>query len=286
MVIKLKNEIIDILKNADFTQEFITYVENNFKEDYQVKFNKPYDKEVEANPLLALSAQKRLIESLAQLISLKKYYLDREIPLHYFYESIYDLSYRLERYYKNEAVYGLSDRDLRWLVPLFKAEIFDLGSLRYQRFYFSNKEIERQTYDFMPLSDKWKAKFPEGTPVITIHILKDTNLAPDKIDESLELARCFFKKYFPEHNYEVFVCRTWLLYPPTRDILDADSNISAFSKRFEIIADNQNTKQALDRIYGTSDLEVIEKMEKVSSLEKTAYKNLDKLGVAAGIIYK
>lgn len=286
MVILVKNKVIDILKNSEFSEDFITYVKNNFNPTYKVKFKDPYHREVEKNPLLDLMPQERLIESLAQLLYLKKYYVDKNIPLTYFYNSIYDLSYRLERYYKNEGIYGLSDRDLRWLIPLYKAEIFDLGSLRFQRFWFSNAEIERQGYDFMPLSDQWKKRLPEKTPVITIHILKDTDLSPDKIDESLDLARCFFKKYFSEHTYNVFVCRTWLLYPLTRDILAKDSNISAFSKRFEIIAKNQNTKQALDRIYGCSDLELIKKMDKHSSLEKTAYKNLDKLGVAAGIIYK
>lgn len=282
----MKNRVIDILENSNFSLDFIAYVKNNFKDDYQVKFNKPYHSKLEKNPLLNLNASERLIESLAHLLNLKKYYVDRDIPLHYFYKSIYDLFYRLERYYANEGIYGLSKQDLKWLQPLFKAEIFNLGSLRFQRFYFSNKEIERESYDYMPLSDKWKERFPENTPVINIHILKNTDLSPDKIDESLDLARCFFKKYFPKHCYEVFVCRTWLLYPPTRDILSMDSNIAAFSKRFEIIAQNQNPNQALDRIYGSSDLDEIKKLKKQSSLEVIAYKNLDKLGVGAGIIYK
>jgi hypothetical protein len=77
-----------------------------------------------------------------------------------------------------------------------------------------------------------------------------------------------------------------MLYPPTQDILPPDSNITSFANRFEIIATNHNTKQALDRIYETSDMEEIEQMEKHSSLAEVAYKNLDKLGVAAGVIYK
>jgi hypothetical protein len=53
-----------------------------------------------------------------------------------------------------------------------------------------------------------------------------------------------------------------------------------------VIASHQNTKQALDRIYGTNDLKEIASMEKDSSLARVAWRNLDKLGVAAGIIYK
>ncbi len=282
----MKSDTIEILRQANFSAKFIDYAGKEFPEDYPKKFKQPYHKEVEDNPLLDLSPTERLFSSLVELLDLKDNYLNRGIPLKYLYESIYDLSFRLERYYGNNGIYGLSERDLRWLVPLFKAEIFDLGSLRFQRSWFSFKEIERDGYDFMPLSDKWKRRFPEGTPVITIHILKDTDLSRDRIDEAFALARDFFESYFSEHEYEVFVCRTWLLYPKTRDILSEDSNIASFSKRFNVIATNQNTKQALDRIYGTSDMEEIEAMEKTSSLEEVAFKNLDKLGVAAGIVYK
>jgi hypothetical protein len=75
-----------------------------------------------------------------------------------------------------------------------------------------------------------------------------------------------------------------MIYPPTQDLLPPDSNITSFANRFEIFATNRNAKQALDRIYETSDMEEIEAMEKTSSLAEVAYKNLDKLGVAAGVI--
>lgn len=282
----MKTDIIEILNKAEFTKEFIAYIEKEFPRKFKDEFINPFHSDVNDNPLLNLGAKERLFFSLAEILELKDYYLNKGIPLGYLYTSIYDLSYRLERYYKNHGVYGISDRDLKWLAPLFKAEIFDLGSLRFQRFWFSNKEIERESYDYMLLDDKWKQRFPEGSPVITIHILKDTDLRPEKIDEALKTARLFFDNYFSEHNYEIFVCRTWLLYPKTRDILSENSNISVFAKRFKIIATNKNSKQALDRVYGTSDLKEIEAMPKNSSLEQIAYKNSDKLGVAAGIIYK
>lgn len=281
-----KDIIIDILKLSKFSSEFIDYVEDSFSEDYKSVLNNPYHMDYLENPIIDLDPKERLIESLAQLICLKEYYIDKGIPLFYLYESVYDLSYRVERYYNSHGSYGLSDWDIRWLSSLYRAKIFDLGSLRFEIAGFSNEEIERTDYQYMHLDQKWKDVFPEGTPIITIHILKDTDFRPDKIDKSFKMAREFFKAYFPEHDYKAFVCRTWLLYGPTRDILSKDSNIASFSKRFEIIAENKNTKQALDRIYGTSNLNDIEKMQKNSTLQKVAYKKLDKLGVAAGIIHK
>ena len=70
------------------------------------------------------------------------------------------------------------------------------------------------------------------------------------------------------------------------NLLGTQSNIVSFAKRFQIIALNQNKKQALDRIYGTSDLAKIRQLPKKSRLAEKAYKNLDRLGVAAGIIPK
>ncbi|NLC65791.1 MAG: hypothetical protein GX752_02465 [Clostridium sp.] len=282
----MKEKILSILNESSFSEKLIRYVKDEFPSNYKKLFNKPYHKAYSKNPILGLEIPERVNESLAQLIDLKEFYKNKEIPLTYLYESLYDLSYRLERYQKNYGVFGLSDWDLKWLSSLYKAEIFNLGSLRFQISYFSNKEIERSDYQYMPLEEKWKKRFPEGTPIITIHILENTDFSPNKIDKSFNLARDFFEKYFIDHKYEIFICRTWLLYEPTRDILDKNSNIAAFSKRFQIIAENKNTKQALDRIYGTSDMSAINKMDKNTSLEKIAYKKLDKLGVAAGIIYK
>lgn len=281
----MKNSIIDTLKQADFSSDFITYVEQHFPTAYQKQFEQPYHMHYLENPILDLAPAEAVYESLAQLLELKEFYGEKGIdPLH-FYASIYDLSFRLERYKQEHREYGLSERDIRWLSPLYKGEIFDLGSLRYQITHFSNQEIERQTYQYMPLPDKWKERFPEGTPIIMIHILQDTDFRPEKIDESFEIARDFFQKHFQEHDYEIFLCRTWLIYGPMREILSPTSNIASFSKRFKIIAENRNTKQALDRIYSTSDLAKIAKMDKKSSLEQSAYQHLDKLGVAAGIIY-
>lgn len=282
----MKKRIIDILKQANFSNDFVAYIGLHFPTTYQKQFQQPYRVNYLENPITTLATEEAVFESLAQLLELKGFYENKEIPLTHFYNSIYDLSFRLERYKKNHGTYGLSERDIRWLSPLYKGEIFDLGSLRYQITHFSNSEIERETYQYMPLPEKWKERFPEGTPIIMVHILKNTDFRPEKIDESLSMARVFFQKHFPEHNFDIFLCRTWLIYGPTREILSPTSNIASFSKRFEIIADNKNTKQALDRIYGTSDLAEIEKMDKKSSLEKTAYQNLDRLGVAAGIIYK
>ncbi len=282
----MKHEIIEILTKVHFSEEFIDYIKRVFSEDFIPLIDQPYQFDFPDNPLVDLSDRERLFTLLYELIPLKALFDNMNIPRSILYDSIHDLSYRINRHYNTYGEYGLSERDALWLRFIYRGEIFDLGSLRFQKFHFSYAEIERQDYDYMPLSDEMKKRFPEGEPIINVHIMKDADLSPAKLDESFELANMFFQTYFPEHKYTAFTCRTWMLYRPTQEILSPDSNITAFSNRFEIIATNQNIKQALDRIYGTSNLVDIERMEKTSSLAEVAYKNLHKLGVAAGVILR
>lgn len=277
---------LSILKKSRFSDDFIQYAKAYFSSKYKRKFHSPYVKRYEENPLLKLSPQERMIETIAHLEILQKAYEEKGIPLTYFYRSIYDLSYRIERYYNHHGSYGLSERDIRWLSPIFQMEIFDIGVLRFQISHFSFAEIERSDHEYMPLSDQWKKEIPEGTPIITLHIMKGAAIQKEKVLSSFKEAIDFFDRYFPDHDYELFVCRTWLIYKPIQTLLPEDSNITAFANLFTIIAQNQNTKQALERIYGTSDLEEIEKMEKQSSLQKKVYRHLDQVGEAAGIIKK
>lgn len=281
-----KDILITILKKANFSNEFIQYIEHHFPSHYQRITPSPFVDDYLKNPLLQLNPKNRMIESIAQLIHLRNRYKRKGIPLSYLYPSIYDLNYRIERYFKKHHVYGLSKRDIRWITPIFRAEIFDIGPLRFQMSYFSFAEIERSGHEYMHLSPKWKQAIPEGTPIITIHIMKNANITPEKVTKSFQEAVLFFERYFPAHDYELFVCRTWLLYEPLQELLGAHSNIVSFAKRFTIIAQNKNTKQALERIYGTSHLEQINQMEKTSRLQKKAYKKLHLIGEAAGIIHK
>ena len=280
----MKKKIIEIVTNARFNNKFVEYIRSEFPEDFAPLIAEPYQYDFPDNPLLDLSNRDRLFTLLYELIPLKSFFDSKNIPNNIFYDSLDDLNFRINRYYDTNDEYGVSERDVLWLRFIYKGEIFDLGSLRFQKFHFSYAEIERAGYDYMPLSDYMKKRFPEGEPIINVHIQTNADLQPEKIEESFEMAHDFFTTYFPEHKYTFFTCRTWMLYPPTQDILPTNSNITAFANRFDIIATNQNAKQALDRIYGTSDIAVIKAMDKPSSLAKMAYKNLEKLGVAAGVI--
>lgn len=279
----MKKDILEIITKANYAEDFINYVDNNFN-DYQKIYDRPYHIDLFTNPLVDNNSKERLFESLCELVDLKAFYIARGIDLEIFYITIYDLYYRIERFYNQHQKYGLAKSDLYWLGFLFRAEIFDLVSLRFQRFSLSYAEIERKDNERMEFGSENKAKFKEKTPIVNIHILNNADISPTKIDESMAMARKFFANYFPEHKYEYFFCRSWMVYPKTLALLNENSNIANFIKRFDVIASHNNPYQALNRIYGTSDLAKIKKLEHHSSLAKKAYLNLDKLGVGLGII--
>ncbi|MDD3356774.1 MAG: acyltransferase domain-containing protein, partial [Dysgonamonadaceae bacterium] len=161
----MKTEIIEIITKANFNKAFIQYIKNEFPADFTPLIEQPYQYEFPNNPLLDLSVKDRLFTLVYELIPLKEYFDSKNIPSQIFYDSIQDLNFRVTRYYDLHGEYGLSERDALWIRFMYKGEMFDLGSLSFQKFHFSYAEIERADYDYMPLSEEMKQRFLEGEPV-------------------------------------------------------------------------------------------------------------------------
>ncbi|WP_305787216.1 acyltransferase domain-containing protein [Symbioplanes lichenis] len=73
-----------------------------------------------------------------------------------------------------------------------------------------------------------------GTTAVSLHIPEAGPLTPEAIDASLDQARAFFPRHFPDERYEAFACGSWLLDPQLREYLPEDSNIIRFQRRFEL----------------------------------------------------
>lgn len=279
----VKTTIMNIISEADFYPHVIQLVDSNFNSKYKSTVYMPFAQEYETNPLMYVSDSDKLNDSLLELIHLKDEYIRKNIDLSIFYKTILDLNYRIDKYYKKYESYGLEADDLKWLSFIFRLEMFDIGTLRFQLFHLSYAEIERSGFETMNYPAEWKQKLPEGTPIVNVHILANTDLSKQSVSKSFELATMFFREHFNDHDYEYYFCRSWMTYPALKDLFSDTSNIVNFINLFENIAQHDNTTQALNRIYNTVNIEEIEAMEKQTSLQKKAYLNLDKLGVGLGI---
>ena len=65
-----------------------------------------------------------------------------------------------------------------------------------------------------------------------VHIPNGANLSPESCRTSLDEAKEFFARYFPEYKFNHFTCHSWLLDPSLDNLLASDSNIIKFRNMF------------------------------------------------------
>jgi len=79
-----------------------------------------------------------------------------------------------------------------------------------------------------------RLQFQRGDTAIGLHIPEAGPMTPEVVAASLDEARAFFPRHFPDEHYTAFSCGSWLLDPQLREYLPADSNIVRFQQRFEL----------------------------------------------------
>lgn len=113
---------------------------------------------------------------------------------------------------------GLYLGELDWFVHHFTMRLFKLGRLQY---CFSQAYRDVEEFGIC-----------KGDRVIDIHIPALGPLYVEECIESLEMARWFFAKYYPEYKYKHLTCHSWLLGQDLTSLLKEDSNILKFQKLF------------------------------------------------------
>ena len=93
-----------------------------------------------------------------------------------------------------------------WLTLHVRGGVYELGRLQHQR----------------------------GGTAIGLHIPESGPMTPEAVTASLDEARAFFLRHFPDEPYTEFSCGSWLLDPQLLEYLPGDSNIVRFQRRFEL----------------------------------------------------
>ncbi|MBR3594122.1 MAG: amidohydrolase family protein [Clostridia bacterium] len=75
----------------------------------------------------------------------------------------------------------------------------------------------------------------KGDAVLEVHIPAVGPLSADECVSSLAAAKPFFAKYFPDFEYSVRTCHSWLLDPTLSEVLKEGSNILKFQELFDIV---------------------------------------------------
>lgn len=235
----------------------------------------------ETFPVRRYHPRTRLLCALWCAADTASFYREKGISYETFRDTMSDISLRAVLFYEEHGTYGLSSSDAVWLRHHLSGKLFRLGQLQFQLFeMFSYELLEEGGY--MTFCEEAKRRFPEGTPMLNVHVPARTLLTKKECDRSFSLAEAFFEQYFPEHRAQAYLCFSWLLYPKMRAILPENSNIVQFAARFSLIGKNGDCGEALHRIYGKRYRRKADYPQK-TALQKCAYLHTDCLGEACGI---
>ncbi|MBR5507238.1 MAG: DUF5596 domain-containing protein [Clostridia bacterium] len=76
----------------------------------------------------------------------------------------------------------------------------------------------------------------KGEKIVGIHIPSTGPLNIDECRKSIEYAREFMSNFFPEYQYKIFNCHSWLLDETLEKFMKKESNILKFQTLFNIVS--------------------------------------------------
>ena len=99
-------------------------------------------------------------------------------------------------------------------------------------------------------------------------------MTDEEVEKSFALAAEFFPKYFPDFEYECYMCHSWLLDPTLKKLLKPESNILKFSNRFDVTETNDSTS-GIAIIFGSgTTYETVPEKTPQTSLQKAAQEHI------------
>lgn len=157
-------------------------------------------------------------------------YQIRDIDDEIYFDTFSDIELWCSACKRDYDEYGI--QEYNWLQEHVQLRLFRLGRLQFQPIAF-DRDIElhgRMIY--------------KNQVVLNVHIPEGEPLDPDRTKESFERAKKFFRGISP-----VFICHSWLLYPPLDEVLPSDSNIIQFQREFHIYEVDPDSREAEQRIF-------------------------------------
>lgn len=216
----------------------------------------------------------RLSCCLLKLPALRQSYQAKSINTTIFYDTLADLFLRIDT-----AAIGLSTADFAWISRIFKMTIFKLDQLQFE---MANINLTTDGYQ-LDLEDNCHQFLPPNTPVLSVHIMAGSDIAPERSRRAIMQAKRFFATHFPEFDYRCFCCYSWLLYTGLAIILPLDSKIIQFQRLFTILAQSDSPDMARERIFAIPH-QPESKLKRETSLQRQARAYPGAMGVAMGII--
>jgi len=152
----------------------------------------------------------------------------------------------------------------------------------------TDRQVTGYTFDqnghliFEPVKlclDTYEKAVSKGDDVISIHIPKGGRMTPEAVEDAIARAREFFLKYFPDKQFKVFLCSSWLMDTGMKAFLPDSSNIIRFQNRYRVVLTGVNGFSLHWHIFGVEVFCPLEELKPANSFQQT-FLDRAKAGIA------
>ncbi|GAB3929129.1 hypothetical protein GCM10011575_26090 [Microlunatus endophyticus] len=201
----------------------------------------------------------------------RQWHRDREIPDEVGRRTLADLGRQMTHQRRRHGRSGLMI-NTAWLTHHFQGRLFQLGRLQFELAGLgrtTSTEIRAAGTDVAP-----------GAPTLLVHIPGYCGpMDPASVRESIEAARRFFGRHFPEHQPATLTCHSWLLDPQLAGYLPADSNIISFQRLFTInqrpTRPTASDADTFEFVFGRRDVEARDELPRDTTLQRALIDHVD-----------
>lgn len=151
----------------------------------------------------------------------------------------------IREHYVSYGYYGF-DRDF-WTTRQVGAKLFRIGQLEYEIIDGDDNNI-------------------------FLHIPSDAVMQSASLNESLDMSKAFFAKFFPGKEGCSIRCESWLLAPKLRSLLNENSNIIRFQNAFDLEKEYPDSMDFLEWLFhiagGQRESVVFAELPETTSLQR------------------
>lgn len=179
------------------------------------------------------------------------------IPAETSWATLRDLGRQVGIYWRFHGHSGFDEFD--WLSRHFRGLVFQIGRLQFER---------------SSLEEEWKSEREltsaagDGGRALAVHIPEGGPLSPHLCDEALAEAPEFFRRHFPDEDYRVATCDSWLLDEQLAEYLPPGANIVHFQRRFQALPGRTNGNRTVLRFVFYRHEAVLDELPQSTALQR------------------
>ncbi|WP_379789370.1 hypothetical protein [Filifactor villosus] len=202
----------------------------------------------------------------------RRLYEERGFDDELFEDNIRDIEIWAEDFEKKSGVRGIEDRHGAWLEDILELRVIKLGRLQFE--YMDGERAAR--FGPLPLSS--------DALCINVHIREGEDFGGELCEDSYRKAWDFYRSQGFAFSRLIFVCDSWMINPKLETLLNKDSNILNFQRRYHFLSENLESRQMEERVFGilSEDPSVYPEKTSLQRALKNELKRGRKFGMAKG----